>query len=108
MNMQRANIGAGIRPSEPCGRFDGFEYSLSIPMLDPTQQQTQGGRLWKVIFDNAQVAEAVRRVEDMLNGDPLRRHSTLTAEQFALDSNLMAKQVVTNILTALKGEPRPS
>ena len=42
-----------------------------------------------------------------INGDPLRHHTSLTAEQFALDSRLMAKQAVTNVLTALKREPRP-
>ena len=61
---------------------------------------------WKVDFNNDDVAQAVERVEGMLNGDPLRRRSQLTAEQFALDSRLMAKQVVSNVLRALKHEPR--
>lgn len=74
---------------------------------EPSQVEVERDR-WSVEFDNERVAEAVQRVESMLNGDPLRRHTTLTAEQFALDSRLMAKQVVTNVLTALKNEPRPS
>lgn len=78
--------------------------------LDPQPLQDGGERpeTWRVAFNEGDAAEARQRVEDMLNGDPLRRHTTLTPEQFALDSKLMAKQILANLLAALKGEPRPS
>lgn len=79
----------------------------AMPDPTPVTGTTQGDARCSIEFDNEQVAEAVRRVEGMLNGDPLRHHTSLTAEQFALDSRLMAKQAVTNVLTALKREPRP-
>lgn len=55
------------------------------------------------VWEDRAVADAVRRVESMLNGDPLRHHSGLTPEQFALDSRIMAKQVVGQVLAALEG-----
>ena len=55
-------------------------------------------------WDYDRVTEAVCRVEATLHSDPLRMHTNLTAEQLALDSRMMAKQVVSNVLLALDGK----
>jgi len=92
--------------------LDGARYYSSPRTIQAGSEPLQDGgerpEAWRVAFNNGDAAEARQRVEDMLNGDPLRRHTTLTPEQFALDSKLMAKQILANVLSALKGEPRPS
>lgn len=81
---------------------------LTTRTPSPLRDGGERPETWRVAFNEGDAAEAGQRVEDMLNGDPLRRHTTLTPEQFALDSKLMAKQILANVLAALKGEPRPS
>jgi hypothetical protein len=103
--QERAALGGEAEPIEETQTLDEIARDMAP---EPLQDDGEQPEMWRVAFNNGDAAEAVQRVEDMLNGDPLRRHATLTPEQFALDSKLMAKQIVANVLAALKGEPRPS